>query len=78
MTTKVDGMAMIIPLFEQAAKREAGEAVSEAEIDAVFAQWVVPVTDSDAPTAVRRQHNASLRLRFMQVFAHLRTRRRRA
>ena len=47
MTTKVDGMAMIIPLFEQAAKREAGEAVSEAEIDAVFAQWVVPVANAE-------------------------------
>jgi hypothetical protein len=40
LNTEVDGMALIVPLFEQAAKREAGETVAEADIDAVFARWV--------------------------------------
>ncbi|MDO5611091.1 MAG: hypothetical protein Q4G62_10045 [Pseudomonadota bacterium] len=43
LDTKVDGMAIIIPLFEQAARVEAGEAVSDAEIEAVFTRWVKPV-----------------------------------
>ncbi len=47
LKTRIDGMAMIIPLFEQAAKRETGEAVSESEINAVFAQWVVPMANAE-------------------------------
>jgi hypothetical protein len=50
LKTKVDGMAMIIPLCEQAAEREAGEAVTDSEIDAVFAQWVEPIADAEAST----------------------------
>lgn len=40
LKTKIDGMAMIIPLFEQAGKLEDGKSVADAEIDAVFAKWV--------------------------------------
>lgn len=43
LQTEVDGMAMIVPLFEQAAMIEAGSVVPDAEIDAVFAQWVKPI-----------------------------------
>ena len=43
LKTKVDGMPIIEPLFAQAGRQKAGTAVSEAEIDAVFAQWVEPV-----------------------------------
>ncbi|WP_246428980.1 DUF6607 family protein [Pseudoxanthomonas broegbernensis] len=42
MKTGVDGMAMIVPLFVQAGRVEQGEAVADAQIDAVFAQWVEP------------------------------------
>ena len=42
LKTPVDGMAMIIPLFTQAGEVEEGRAVPDAEIDAVFAQWVEP------------------------------------
>ncbi len=38
--TGVDGMAMIVPLFEQAAGVQAGKPVSDAALDAVFAEWV--------------------------------------
>ncbi|KRD34269.1 hypothetical protein ASE35_11145 [Lysobacter sp. Root916] len=40
LKTKIDGMAMIIPLFEQAGSLEQGKAVADEEIDAVFAKWV--------------------------------------
>jgi hypothetical protein len=40
LKTKVDGMAMIIPLFEQAGRLESGKAVADSEIEAVFARWV--------------------------------------
>lgn len=40
LKTKIDGMAMIIPLFEQAGGLEQGKAVADREIDAVFAKWV--------------------------------------
>lgn len=53
LKTQVDGMAMIVPLFEQAARQEAGEAVSENEIDAVFARWVEPVTTTGVSAAKR-------------------------
>lgn len=46
LKTKVDGMAMIVPLFEQAQRVQDGEPVRDAEIDAVFAQWVEPVSPS--------------------------------
>ncbi len=42
LKTKVDGMAMIIPLFEQAGKLEQGKTVADQDIDAVFAKWVAP------------------------------------
>lgn len=47
LKTKVDGMALIIPLFTQAADVQAGKTVSDAEIDAVFAQWVEPASSPD-------------------------------
>ena len=40
MKTKVDGMAMIIPLFTQAGELEAGKTVADQDIDKVFTQWV--------------------------------------
>ena len=40
LKTKVDGMAMIIPLFEQAGSIEKGRKVRDAQIDAVFDKWV--------------------------------------
>lgn len=40
LKTKVDGMAMIIPLFEQAGSLEGGRKVRDAQIDAVFDKWV--------------------------------------
>jgi hypothetical protein len=49
LKTPVDGMAIVVPLFEQAAKREADRDVTAGEIDAVFAQWVEPI--SAMPTA---------------------------
>ncbi len=42
LKTKIDGMAMIIPLFTQAEAQQEGKAVSDAEIDQVFAAWVEP------------------------------------
>jgi hypothetical protein len=43
LKTKVDGMAMIIPLFTQAGELEEGKQVADARIDEVFAQWVEPL-----------------------------------
>ncbi len=40
LKTKLDGMAMIMPLFEQAATLEEGGKVKAEDTDAVFAQWV--------------------------------------
>ncbi|MNV86675.1 hypothetical protein D3C71_1807280 [compost metagenome] len=40
LKTKLDGMAMIIPLFEQAEAVKDGAAVDTAKIDAVFTQYV--------------------------------------
>ncbi len=42
LKTKLDGMAMIIPLFEQAEAVKDGAAVDTAKIDAVFKQYVEP------------------------------------
>ena len=42
LKTKVDGMAMIIPMFTQAGQLEQGKPVADAEIDKIFAQWVEP------------------------------------
>lgn len=42
LKTKIDGMAMIIPLFEQAGSLEEGKSVSDKQIDDVFAKWVEP------------------------------------
>lgn len=42
LKTKVDGMAMIIPLFTQAGEVQEGKDVPDAEIDKVFAEWVEP------------------------------------
>lgn len=40
LNTSVDGMAMIEPLFNQAAAVQSGKSVVGSEIDAVFAKWV--------------------------------------
>ncbi len=40
LKTKIDGMAMIIPLFTQAGDLEEGKKVADADIDKVFAEWV--------------------------------------
>ncbi len=40
LKTKVDGMALIVPLFEQARRVQDGGTVPDADIDAVFAEWV--------------------------------------
>lgn len=40
LKTKVDGMALIVPLFGQAQRVQDGGAVADAEIEAVFAEWV--------------------------------------
>ncbi|WP_202844230.1 DUF6607 family protein [Luteimonas saliphila] len=42
LETKVDGMAMIVPLFTQAGEVQEGKVVGDADIDAVFAEWVAP------------------------------------
>jgi hypothetical protein len=42
LKTGVDGMAMIVPLFAQAADVQDGKPVADADIDQVFAEWVVP------------------------------------
>ena len=43
LKTGVDGMELIMPLFEQAGRVEEGEQVGDAEIDAAFDEWVEPV-----------------------------------
>src|SRR5690554_2493230 len=43
LKTKVDGMALIIPLFTQAAEVEEGKDVPDAAIDEAFAEWVEAV-----------------------------------
>jgi hypothetical protein len=43
LKTKVDGMAMIVPLFEQAGRLEEGKTVTDADIKAVFTRWVETV-----------------------------------
>lgn len=45
LKTEVDGMALIVPFFEQAQTVQDGGSVSDAEIDAVFAQWVGTARD---------------------------------
>jgi len=42
LKTRIDGMAMIIPLFTQAGEVQEGKDVDDAEIDKVFAEWVEP------------------------------------
>ncbi|WP_024891467.1 DUF6607 family protein [Luteimonas huabeiensis] len=42
LKTPIDGMAIIEPLFGQAQRLQEGGQVTDAEIDAVFAQWVEP------------------------------------
>jgi hypothetical protein len=47
LKTQVDGMALIVPLFEQASRRETGVKVTDAEIETVFAKWVEAVNRED-------------------------------
>jgi len=54
LTTALDGMAMIVPLFTQAQQIQDGGTVSDAQIDAVFARYVEPAPASaSAPPATR-------------------------
>jgi hypothetical protein len=56
MKTKVDGMAMIIPLFTQAGEVQEGGAVDDARIDKVFAEWVEPAgTEPQVAADARRR-----------------------
>ncbi len=48
LKTKIDGMAMIVPLFGQADEVRAGKTVGDAAIDAVFARWVEPAPAAGA------------------------------
>ena len=50
----VDGMAMIVPLFEQAERIQGGESVADADIDAVFQRWTRRSGDNgnDTTTAI--------------------------
>ena len=40
LKTKIDGMAMIIPLFTQAEAIQSGKKVKDKQIDEVFAKYV--------------------------------------
>ncbi|MBB3344287.1 DUF6607 family protein [Luteimonas sp. RC10] len=44
LKTKIDGMALIVPLFEQAQTVQDGGTVTDAQIDAVFEAWVTTAT----------------------------------
>lgn len=46
LRTKVDGMAMIMPLFMQAAEVQGGKSIADARIDKVFAEWVEPAPEA--------------------------------
>ena len=45
LKTHVDGMALIATFFEQAQNVQDGGSVSDAQIDTVFAQWVIRPRD---------------------------------
>jgi len=49
LKTKVDGMAMIIPLFTHAEDIQQGKTISDAQIDAVFTESVEPAGAEPAP-----------------------------
>ncbi|WP_447938674.1 DUF6607 family protein [Pseudoxanthomonas mexicana] len=51
LKTKVDGMAMIIPLFTQASDVQEGKTVADAAIAKVFADWVDPAPAERAAAA---------------------------
>jgi len=55
LKTKVDGMALIIPLFTQAAAIEAGETIAAGQIDKTFQEWVEPPGKAVVPTAAKNQ-----------------------
>ena len=44
LKTKVDGMALIMPIFEQADQAQSGQTPTPAEIQAVLDRWAVPPT----------------------------------
>ena len=46
-------MALIIPLFTQAEEQQAGKSVTDAQIDAVFTDWVEPAPAAAPATAAR-------------------------
>ena len=51
LKTKLDGMAMIIPLFTQAGEIQQGKTVTDADIARVFADWVEPAPAERAAAA---------------------------
>lgn len=53
LKTKIDGMALIIPLFTQAGEVEEGGQVADEAIDAAFAEWVEALPAEKGVAAVR-------------------------
>lgn len=53
LKTRIDGMALIISLFTQAEELQAGKPVTDAQIDAVFTDWVEPAPAAAPATAAR-------------------------
>ncbi|KAF1711305.1 hypothetical protein CSC70_05165 [Pseudoxanthomonas kalamensis DSM 18571] len=50
LKTRIDGMALIVPLFTQAEQVQEDKSVADAEIDAAFAEWVEPAHATTAAT----------------------------
>ncbi|MGY0560019.1 DUF6607 family protein [Luteimonas sp. A277] len=54
MKAGVDGMEMIMPLFEQAERVVAGERIDDGQIDAEFSEWVEPASASAGDQSAAR------------------------
>lgn len=54
LATKVDGMPIIIATFGQAERAGKGEAIADAELAAVFSEWVVAPPPADTRRGARR------------------------
>lgn len=53
LKTRIGGMAPIISLFTQAEELQAGQPVTDAQIDAVFTEWVERAPAATPATAAR-------------------------
>ncbi|RMH91057.1 hypothetical protein EBB59_08955 [Lysobacter pythonis] len=53
LATKIDGMALIMPLFQQAEQARSGKPVAEPEIEAQFQRWVKPLPPAAGARAAR-------------------------